>query len=199
MIADSKQGGFTLVETLVSLALLSVIAIFGLEAIRLQSKLDQVRKKIAREVDIQSALGAMTSQIESALPAFVPDEAGEMRLGFDGKEKSIQFVGLSDGSRLRGGAYQIKFYLREDHTLVASFAVFTPRGAAQPTEVELLKGLADISFRYSDMSGGNAFRDSWQDSNHLPRQVTVTLSDELSPLAGIQPFREVMQIETADY
>jgi prepilin-type N-terminal cleavage/methylation domain-containing protein len=184
MKQDASEAGFTLVEVLVSLALLSILSVYALSAIRLQREMNHMQADIARKLEVRAAFYAMQSQLQGMQLVFMPGQDQQFNLVFEGHADRVTFVGLSDGSRIEGGLYRMTFLVDENHTLVGQFEPIKSEGFAPAASIELLDHVASLTFSYA-ASGTNAEPTAeWLKADQLPKKIEFELALESDTVFG---------------
>ena len=104
--ASQGEAGFTLVELLVSLALLALMmtyAVFGL----LDLAANEPHHRSGRGQDEADAARAYLAQeIADLRVLFEAEDDGSQTLVFDGEPHALRYIASSDGARETGGLYQ---------------------------------------------------------------------------------------------
>ena len=122
----AKAGGFTLIETVISLTLLSFITIIGYQG--LVFGMNQWRNghdKMQHQYDYHQALGWMRDKLGSAekVTRIGSDDRAYL---FEGMPDSVEFVGRYDRTR-RGGLYVSKVFIdTRDHSINVSYYLHHP-------------------------------------------------------------------------
>jgi prepilin-type N-terminal cleavage/methylation domain-containing protein len=176
MKLTSNQDGFTLVEVLVSLALLSVMSVYALSAFRVQKDMDHISSDIARKIEVRAALDLLRHQLQGMQLVFVPGQIESRNLIFEGHRDNIAFAGLSDGSRIEGGLYRMRFSVDERHALVAGFEPIKASGFGSPSSVVVLEKVETIVFSYHTALQSVAAFDESPKQDELPRAIDVQLT-----------------------
>ena len=179
------EQGLTLIELLLSLAILAILTGFlagGLSMARQAFGADRA-SEIGSETS--AAIQTVAALVGSALPARFDGAGPKDALGFDGRGEAIAFVGLSEGRSLRGGPHKIVLR-RSGGDIVADFAVLNgvrskddPEPAA--TRVVVLSGVRDIRIGYFgavDAKAKPAWRADWIRAERLPDLVSIRIEFE---------------------
>jgi len=178
----ARRAGFTLVELLVSLAILGLIAVLGYRAL---ASLADSEAKLTAEARHWQNLDAMFARLEADLREAIPrpartgvatepawigdvDAAGNAELRFSraGPEFSVEpgTSGQRIGYRLRDAAVEVLYWPRLDQP-----------AAVLPQAYALAGGVAGFRVAYLDAGGG--WRDRWPapGESPVPRAVRVAV------------------------
>ena len=179
----AKAGGFTLIETVISLTLLSFITIIGYQG--LVFGMNQWRNghdKMQHQYDYHQALGWMRDKLGSAekVTRIGSDDRAYL---FEGMPDSVEFVGRYDRTR-RGGLYVSKVFIdTRDHSINVSYYLHHPDIARNidshaPERVALLANVSAIRFSYYGRKFGakkKGWHDSWREQDSLPQLLKLEL------------------------
>jgi type II secretory pathway pseudopilin PulG len=195
-----NAGGFTLIETVISLILLSFITIIGYQG--LIFGVNQWRNghdKMQFQYDYHQAIGWMRTKIGTA-EKVRKFERGSRAYQFTGTEKSVEFVARYDRSR-RGGLYVSKVFLdQSDNRLYVSYYLHhpdvkpAPEGVV-PQRVALLANVASIKLSYygkKDRKGAR-WHHSWGNAALLPGLLKL----EIETVDGVN-FESVINLLTSN-
>jgi len=178
-----NADGFTLIETVISLVLLSFITIIGYQG--LIFGVNQWRNghdKMQFQYDYHQAIGWMRDKLGSAEKVTRIDRDDRVYL-FEGMRNSVSFVARYDRTR-RGGLYVSKVFFDElDHSIYVSYYLHHPDIAASidgdaPERVALLANVAAIRFSYYGRKLGSkkkGWHDSWHNQNSLPQLLKLEI------------------------
>ena len=178
-----RRAGFTLVELLISLAILGLVAVLGYRAL---ASLTDSETKLTAEARHWQDLDAMFARLEADLRGAVPrvvrtgvatepawigdvDAAGNAELRFSraGPEFSVEpgTSGQRIGYRLRDAAVEVLYWPRLDQP-----------AAVLPQAYALAGGVAGFRVAYLDAGGG--WRDRWPapGESPVPRAVRVAVT-----------------------
>ena len=181
----SAEQGLTLIELLLSLAILAILTGFlagGLSMARQAFSADRA-SEIGSETS--AAIQTVAALVGSALPVRFDEAGPKDAIGFDGRGEAIAFVGLSEGRSLRGGPHKIVLR-RSGGDVVADFvpligahAKENPEPAA--TRVVVLSGVRDVRIGYFgtvDAKAKPAWRADWTRAGRLPDLVSIRIEFE---------------------
>jgi prepilin-type N-terminal cleavage/methylation domain-containing protein len=99
----SDQDGFTLVELLVALALVSLMATAILGGIDISRRIWQTGPEREFHAEIEAAAETLRTRLAQTIPAVAPGDDGLARLVFQGGPHDLVIVTLSDGRSQVGG------------------------------------------------------------------------------------------------
>jgi general secretion pathway protein J len=182
------EGGFTLIEALVALALTGLVlsALATLTAQWMPSwnyGLDRIQQSEMIGISMQR----ITADLAAA--EFVPPSGASQKPLFDGTPQSVTFVRTSLGPNVGVGldVVQISEGMDAGHLVTlrsrAPFAPLSPAGSlyeqihvSEP--VIMMRPPLRLSFAYAGPD--QAFQDSWHDMDTLPTAIMLTLRDSAS-------------------
>ena len=199
MRQTDNQHGFTLVEVLVSLTLLSVLSIYALSAFRMQKDMDRISSDIARKIEVRAALDVVRHQLQGMQLVFQTRQAENRNLMFEGRRNTITFADLSDGSRIEGGFYRTTLSVDDNHALVAGFEPIKATGLGPATSIVVLEHVASLEFAYGSKILITSPVDEWLSKDSLPRSIDVqlTLQNEDQGNNKGQVFKSIVAVEMA--
>jgi general secretion pathway protein J len=183
-----SEGGFTLIETLVSLALMGLVlsALANLTAQWLPNW-NRGLERIQRSELIGIALQRIGADLAAA--EYVPANRGERRPLFDGSELSVTFVRTALGPNTGLGLDVVRVGETTDRlglATVRSRSSFRPLPLASSLSEQLHFGdpvvLLRAPFRLSFAYAGQdlVWKSSWHDSDKLPAAIRLTVRDAAS-------------------
>jgi len=185
---SAQQGGFTLVELLLAVALMSILlglAYGGLRAATLATARGQVALEATG--NLRSSHSFIRRQLNQMLPLpfDVVSDADQTRVVFLGDSRRIQFVAPMPGYLGQGGpqVQLIEFMPADDgdgDDLVFTHALlhqFQPEDLSVREPVVLLENVIDgkFEFLFRDEEGVTAWTTAWDQVDQLPLAVGVDL------------------------
>ena len=188
-----RTAGFTLLELMVSIAIIGIIILIITGAMRLGFRsVNAGERKIESLERIRSSLALIGYQIQSAMPLIITDNDTK-KYSFTGEKTSLQFP---TNYSIWGGekgyvtvTYSIDSDNRGKKTLYASESMIGLSGAG---ETKLLEAFDDISFEYfykdPTMEEGE-WVEQWTDENSMPEKIRVRLLYGARDLSIIIPMR----------
>lgn len=176
-----RDAGFTLVEVLVSLAILTVLLSLLGGQLGLGLQLGEKGRQIAQRDEAVAIRNSIAARLQRAQPVFERHATRGHRLAFTGRSDEISFVvdGEHEGE---GGGLERNAILRspDGSRLILRREPFDPLRGALPgaTESVIASGLASFEVRYLeplDQGRRSAWRDSWQDRASLPLLIEMSV------------------------
>lgn len=187
------RAGFTLLELMVSFAIVGFVLVIVASALRLGiNTVDKGERRINFIERFRTSMNIINSQIQSQLPLTF-EEDGERKYYFQGDRESIQFstnYSIWDGQK---GYVLVKYEVESDgdgkQTLSASENVI---GMDNIRETMLFNDLDTVYFEYfykgpTDEEG--SWVEEWVDNLNLPEKVKVHLVRDGTDLSMIIPIR----------
>ncbi len=154
--ARQRAGGFTLLEVMVAILLLTIIMSTSYGALRLGARSWEAGITRAHETgDFRSAAGFLYRQINQAVAMTWPGEnAG--RITFSGRHDRLQFIGPAPQQQEYAGLFEYTLAVKtqgSDKQLVLSYVPFNPGGenfqTPEPDQQQVLaQNLSAVAFEY---------------------------------------------------
>jgi general secretion pathway protein J len=180
-----RAPGFTLIEVIVSLALLAVGLALAFGTLRGATRAtERSETTAARTERLRAVQGFMRAQITQALPIAYDVEPSTGEASYvHGERDKVEFVGAMPGYLSRGGPYLQTFELRrggQGLQLVYSFRLLTTEGALDPEREPqvLLDGISDgrFEFRTIDAAGkAGDWQGDWKARGQIPPLLRLSL------------------------
>jgi prepilin-type N-terminal cleavage/methylation domain-containing protein len=178
-LSQRHDDGFTLVELLVSLALLSLMTIYALNAFSSLRDINRVADRIGSQMEVEAVARHFRETIADVRPIFVMDENNAPQFLFKGSKDSLEFVSASNGDRETGGLYLVRYSVDAEGTLLAERRLLRNGPIDEANKVILLRGVKDISFRYwasGTLDAGGVMLHTPQLNDLLPITIEVNLN-----------------------
>jgi len=197
--ARRNQGGFTLIEIIVVLAVFgvfSVLAYGGLKSV-LDSRVG-VERSLDRTAAIQRAYQRLRNDLQSLARRPIRDGFGDTQLAFMADVNGIvEFTHNGWQNPLlqpRSQLERVGYRLREDKLVRYSWRTLDRSQDATPTEVEVLDGVDGLRWRYLDAQA------QWQESwpANASTISNVATQDEDPGSVGL-PVGVELTLELEDY
>jgi prepilin-type N-terminal cleavage/methylation domain-containing protein len=177
------QSGFTLIETVISLVLLSFIALIGYQG--LTFGMEQWRKgheKLESGYAYQQAMGWARNSLGTT-ERIVDSRVIEPVYRFDGGATAVEFVTRFDRAR-RGGLYVTRlFHHAADNSLRVSYYLHHPevdpqQAGIEPDSVTILEDVAALKIAYYGKAKAEKklrWHADWRKNPDLPRLIRLDL------------------------
>lgn len=184
------ETGFTLLEILIGLVLLSIMMTLIFGSMRMSAQAWNAGEKRAAQFDTMLVVESFLRQyLSTARPVFDDFSGDEAIFSFSGSRDSIQFVSNLPSSSRLGGLHQFNLQLVEEHdsrVLVAKLKPFypVPDGVESSIEdVRLIDGVENIEWSYYGFEDFQQSEGQWShewagtDSMPVLIQMTVRMKD----------------------
>lgn len=185
---SANSSGFTLLELLVSITVLSLIITISYSALRLGTRSwDASIKIINNNTNTRSAVELMKNKLEHIYPIYWNNDAKRI-LSFAGDEESFKFIAPSPQGRELGEYFEYMFVINRNLSNASLELFYEPHNPEDNSFAvdryspsrEILNNLSDIKFLYYGQPDNNRFEDwfaEWPDdfaSFPLAVQVIIT-------------------------
>jgi general secretion pathway protein J len=183
-------AGFTLVELVIALAIVTVITTLSFAGLKLGARAwDAVEQRTVEVHDRQLAARFIVRQLEQARAVTFVDDHGEERLAFRGDSKALQFVAplpsLAGGGGLHWQRLDLAQAAEATH-LMLTYELFQTEGwerygANARHSVMLYKAVADAEFSYfgaPDPDTQARWWAQWRDTETLPELVRIRVQGQ---------------------
>ncbi len=178
------DAGFTMLELLLSLALLALLTGALMEGLQLGRKAFETSRINQAAGDLEATAAALSDLLAHAYPLLLPDTRNGQALLFDGRPDGCLFVGLSEGDTQQGGLFMGEIGLEpngEHSDLAVWTAFFRTAESSRVTResmarTEAARGVSFLQLRYfGQVEEGKAPRwnDNWAGLPRLPELVAV--------------------------
>ena len=188
MRRNRVHRGFTLVEVLVATALLSLVMLGLLTAMRAFAQTEsRIDERIRIDDDLRVSERFLRSVMSTVSPRLRSTAAGAPKqIDFAGGADALRWIGVMPARHGAGGLYRFHLHLRpasgdEPAALVLEFAPFVPGFDAplDPGAVQsraMASGIGEVRFRYQDdIASGDAWLADWPHADRLPRRIGLSL------------------------
>ncbi len=172
----SGEDGFTLVELLVSLALLALMVTYAVSSISTLRQLNRISGMAAAQDEVDAVQRYLRQDIGDLRVMFETGQNGDQTLIFDGAMQSLTFIGGSDGTRETGGLYQVRIYLNDTGSLIAERQLQQTQPVGPVNSVVLLREVSALRFTYAGPPGHGGMTtwlENWPKGNVLPDAVRI--------------------------
>lgn len=178
--SHTHEAGFTLLEMMVSLTLLSLLSLLLFGGLRLGARAwDHSEARGAGMDELRVVQQLLRSEIEQAYPFYVNADPVHPTIDFSGGPSEIDFLAPTQQALSSPGRSRIVFAAQRDGSQVVLAMRARPElaaGNAAGWSEPLLRNLASVRFSYfgaDDPRGTPTWRASWSNAKTLPRLVRV--------------------------
>ena len=185
---DSASRGFTLIEILIGLVLLSIMLSLLFGSIRMGARIWEAGETRAAELDRMLIVhNFLRRQLTTIRPLLDDLNNEDANFSFSGTAESLQFVSDLPSSAHRKGLHLFNLELAEDNdsqVLVAKLKAFFPTldGAeASIEDVRLLSGVDSVAYSYFGVEefdqkpADGRWMEDWQDKEFLPFLIKIVI------------------------
>lgn len=179
----SKWRGFTLVELLIVLVLLSLITLALASAMRTAAQTEERVDTRLERIDslriasdfLRAVLGRVSAQKRVGIL-----EPGSSQHYFMGAASEVRWVGVMPARYGVGGRYHFRLHLAEDQTLALQYLPWLD-SPAQPNwsvapSVSLATGVTSLSMQYEDASDEPVqWGAPWKVLDRMPARIAINL------------------------
>ena len=170
------NAGFTLVELLVSLALLSLMAIYALHAFGTLRIMNRVESELNAQMEVDAVARLLRKELADARAAFQQTGNQQAKLYFVGRPSFLAYVTSSNGERETGGLYLVTLSLDETGSLTAKRQLLGATPNTHIDQVMLLRGVSSLNFQYAGAANPKEWKQDWQVEDQLPAAVNVMIA-----------------------
>lgn len=189
------SAGFTLLEILIAISLVSLIMLVLFSSLRTAAKTWEAGEQQTEQVtDMRVVLDFLRRQLRQAQVVYRSEE-GEIRAVFEGDERSLRFVTPIMPHLDQGGLQlvEISSGARSDPVsgreapMTIRMAAYRPDQTpenmlADAAERDLLSEVGQVEFRFFGATGADderEWREEWRGAQLMPEMVSMTIqSDE---------------------
>lgn len=197
-IKHTRQAGFTLLEVLIGMSILSIMMLLLFASLRIcVQNWNAGEKKIAQVSQAAIIQGFLQSKLHATVPlngSFLE----EPQFSFQGSEDELQFVAAMPASAARLGLQRFKLSLvsakrgEQGQYLQVEMQPFFPLGDSGDWDVEpvvILRKIKSMQFAYFGADGvysdnEPSWQSDWLEKTNLPELVSINielLNDEIWP------------------
>ena len=193
MMPRIRQSGFTLLELLISLAMIGLIVLIVTGAMRLSIRsVTSGEKRINQLERLRTTVGLIDSQVQSIFPfATAPD--GTLKGSVKGGSDVLSIATNYSLWKGQAGYVQADYTVAEGTDGKRSLNLSEHTVGVEDThEAELLSGFDELSFSYyseSAVESESGWRDDWTDEAAFPDKIRLVLKKGGRDMSITMPLR----------
>jgi general secretion pathway protein J len=184
------QQGFTLIEVLIAMTLLSVMVVLLFASLKICSQSwEQGEKKISEVNEAAVVYHFFQQHLASAKPVWndFSGDDGNKTFAFNGGQQTLQFVTAFPASVGRKGLQQFSLFLKKqdgEPVIKVALAPFLPLAEGEEwhqEEVDLVKHVKRFKLSYFGSETGtdeNSWQSEWLEKENQPRLVKISIELE---------------------
>jgi len=183
---EKSLRGFTLIEVMLAMTLLSIMMVLLFSALRISAQSwDAGEGKIAQVNETALVYNFFQRHLATARPLWNDVSEGEQTFSFQGTPSSLQFVSAFPASAARPGLqlFMIERVRHRDgrNAIKVTITPFFPAADGeewQPEEEILLENVEDFRLAYfgqGENFGSGFWQDDWRNQNRLPSLVKIKI------------------------
>jgi len=185
-----RQSGFTLIEVLIAMTLLSIMVVLLFASLRICAQSwEQGENKITEVNEVAVVYSFFQRHLVPAIPLWDDfTKKDERTFSFQGKKQSLQFVSSFPASAGRSGMQLFSIEKQQEDDAQVIKVTLTPFFPATEGEewhredVVLLKHVRDFSLSYygvaADGGGENSWQDEWLEKESQPLLVKISIDTD---------------------
>ncbi len=183
-----RRRGFTLVELLVAVALLSLVMLGLLTAMRSFAQTEaRIDDRVRSDEDLRVTANFLRTILGTVSPRAKSGAPGSPRqIDFAGRSDAMQWIGVMPARHGAGGLYRFRLFLRqatagESAALVLEFAPYVSGfdAALDPANVRsrvMASDVGEVGFRYQDdLRSGEEWVADWSHTDRLPKRIGLSV------------------------
>jgi general secretion pathway protein J len=168
---SGRSAGFTLVELLIALVLLSFVFLLLASGLKFGTNVwSRQNKELSNNVEIHAAQDFLRRVLSEARPVMIEaDPARARHVFFEGSNNSIRFIAPMPGHLGMGGFYELTIYLAEGDQ--------SGNRIELSWRISLMSGVRELQFAYFGYRGQQnepaRWYNDWQGLQFIPSLIRV--------------------------
>ncbi len=178
MSLSSSKRGFTLLELLISLALLAIIFAFITGALSFTHKAWVISNDVSNKAPESVVQDFLRKHISAAIPMRRRGTGHNVELVFRGEEKRLEFITEMQERGVKAGLYRLVLFQEEDKLKLSIYPYHPVTGNGEGVETRVLMGgVRSLKIAYI----GENRKSKWGKSDRLPSLVNMEIQKLLDP------------------
>lgn len=171
MHTPSSNRGFTLLELLISLALLSIIFAFITGALSFTHKAWIISNQVSNKAPESVVQNFLRKHIAAAIPMRRRGTGPNVELVFKGEEKRLEFITEMQERGVKAGLYRMVLFLDKEELKVSIYPYHPAQKGGELLETRALLGsVKSLEFSYDKSRQTN-----WDKKDKLPALIAVKI------------------------
>ena len=176
---ERNDIGFTLIEMLVSLALLAMMSIYALQSFRTLNQMDLIGRRMQGQNEVNAVVHHLATELSGARIAFADAGTAQQRLLFSSSGKSLNYVTASNGDRETGGLYLVTLSVDATGSLISNRQLLRSDGSGPSEAVTLLSDVKSLTFSFDETKPADEVLHEWIGKDHLPAAAEIKVGFEI--------------------
>ena len=186
MSKHSKQTGFTLIEVMLAMTLLSIMMVLLFASLKISAESwNKGEKKIAEVNEKAVVYQFFKRQLPSIQPVWDEYSENDRQLSFQGQEDKLQFVSVFPASSERKGLqlFEVFFDKADEGTIKVTVRPFLQTADQQEQqeaeEVVLLQQVEAFEISYftqQDIASEGEWLTAWEEKEQLPALLKISIT-----------------------
>jgi prepilin-type N-terminal cleavage/methylation domain-containing protein len=184
----SRESGFTLIEVLVTLALLALVLALAAEGVRYARSTWNAAAKLDQHSSSEMSETFLRARLAEAMPIYEQRKAGVMQILFQGTREAVSFVAPAPNGPAGAGLYRYTLEAvaaaAAQHSLIVKLAphqgtLAEAMAESLPDRHELVRNIKSVSFRYfgrSEIKAQPAWHSAWTRTDAMPSLVEIAVA-----------------------
>lgn len=179
---DRNDAGFTLLEMLVALCILSLLSVYAMQTFQHIHRMETVLDSIERRNALEAIELHLRNVIAAARPAIRSANGEAPTVEFSGEESQLRLVVASEGILERGGLLSVEIGSRRGSDgsldLITRRAPYRPVKQSTGEALVLIEQIGSFSLRYYGRLAGDqteSWHSHWHNQVALPRLVEISI------------------------
>lgn len=174
------EDGFTLVELLVSLALMAMMSAYALGALRSFGAIERVSRQFEAQAEVDAVQRNLRQLIGDARWILRTGDDGVPQAIFSGEPERLVLLSVLNDRLERGGLYVLEFtHDAANRHLEMRRRLYRPSGDGSERRLVLLEGVERIALRYCGTpctADPSRWPESWEAADRLPSRVALDIA-----------------------